>query len=603
MKNNKMLATIIASLLLLVATPQSSASPFSDHNLDSSSIASGEYLAIDLGEIDAGVEIDVSFSSSEDIDGLLMSEEQYNSWTSGGTDFTREGSAISQKHELYTFTVLETGHYWYVLDNSDQNPGGASSGTEATVATGGISLIENRVYGPEIKTRAMVSPNNMIAFDLGYVEAGLVLDLGVTCEDRFYDSIDVFVVSDTHKSDFESGSDSWNKHASKLDTCYDTWSFEVEQSDSWSVYVDNGPRGEAGEGSEPIQVDVRLGHRSLLPTEITSNTRMIESGEAWEVELGDVSTGDTLSFFLNLNGLFDELDILIMESDQADLFLSGQTATVLGHPSLIGVDFFDAWDYRFPKAGSFSLILDNSAEPQGGSDAGMAVQAEISIIETTILSNWVGWHQSRHYVEDGSFVSFDMGQLSEGQEFGYSVSGNSHGTGFLASMNPFDVLVFEDSEYQNYVSGLESMHIDNQSTLNEWFFLPVDVVVSEPGHYWIVIDAADGPSTDSADANGAWTFDFTITSDMEISSPQAEDGYYEMIATNLGSNAQGNSNDDSGTDSGTDSSSDSDTQEEEVADIGVAKETSETPGLGLVPTILAISLVAISGIGRDERDE
>ena len=70
MKNNKMLATIIASILLLVATPQSSASPFSDHNLDSSSIASGEYLAIDLGEIDAGVEIDVSFSSSEDIDGL-----------------------------------------------------------------------------------------------------------------------------------------------------------------------------------------------------------------------------------------------------------------------------------------------------------------------------------------------------------------------------------------------------------------------------------------------------------------------------------------------------------------------------------------------------
>ena len=163
--------------------------------------------------------------------------------------------------------------------------------------------------------------------------------------------------------------------------------------------------------------------------------------------------------------------------------------------------------------------------------------------------------------------------------------------------------MFEDSEYQNYVSGLESMHIDNQSTLNEWFILPVDVVVSEPGHYWIVIDAADGPSTDSAAANGAWTFDFTITSDMEISSPQAEDGYYEMIATNLGSNAQGNSNDDSGTDSGTDSSSDSDTQEEEVADIGVAKETSETPGLGLVPTILAISLVAISGIGRGKRDE
>ncbi len=144
MKNTKIFATMIVTLLLL-ATPQSSASPFSDHNLDSSSIASGEYLAIDLGEVAAGTEIDVSFISSEEIDGLLMSEAQYNSWTSGGTDFIRDGSAISQEIEFYTFTVLETGHYWYVLDNSDQNPGGASSGIEATVSTGGINLIENRV--------------------------------------------------------------------------------------------------------------------------------------------------------------------------------------------------------------------------------------------------------------------------------------------------------------------------------------------------------------------------------------------------------------------------------------------------------------------------
>ena len=287
MKNVKIFAAMIVTLLLF-ATPQSSASPFSDHDLDSSSIASGEYLAIDLGEIATGTEIDVSFFG-EEIDGLLMSDAQYNSWTSGGTDFIRDGSAISQEIELYTFTVLETGHYWYVLDNSDQNPGGASSGTEATVSTGGID-VSSRLL-PGVKTRAMVSPGSMVAYDLGFVPAGMVLELSVSCEDVIFDDIDVFVVSDSHKSDFESGSDSWNKHASMLDTCFESWNFEVEHSDSWSVYVDNGPRGEAGEGTESIQVDVSFWYRTLLPTEITSNTRMIESGEAWEVELGDISQG------------------------------------------------------------------------------------------------------------------------------------------------------------------------------------------------------------------------------------------------------------------------------------------------------------------------
>ena len=117
---------------------------------------------------------------------------------------------------------------------------------------------------------------------------------------------------------------------------------------------------------------------------------MIETGEAWRVDLGAVSSGDTLTFSLGLDGIFDKLDVLILDHDQADLFLSGESATVLGHPSLIDVDFFDSWDYRFPQSGSFSLILDNSAEPQGGSNVGSPVHAEILVIETTLVTNWVG---------------------------------------------------------------------------------------------------------------------------------------------------------------------------------------------------------------------
>ena len=587
--------------LLLLTSPIASGSPFSDHDLDSTTIESGEYLAIDLGVIDVGKEIDISFISSEEIDGLLMTDEQYNTWTSGGTDFIRDGSAISQSIEIYTFTVLEAGHYWYVLDNSDQNPGGASSDTHSTITTGGID-INSRLF-PGVKTREMVSPGTMASYDLGYVYVGMILDLSISCENIIFDSVDVFVVSESYKSDFESGSDSWNKHASKMDTCLELWSFEVESSDSWTIYVENGPRGEASEDSESLQIDVNLWSRALLPSEITSNTRMIESGEAWEVDLGDVSIGDTMTFMLSLDGLFDELDVLILESDQADIFLSGQTATVLGHPSLIDVDFFDSWHYRFPRAGSYSLILDNSAEPQGGSNSGTAIQAEISVIETTILSDWIGWYQSRHYVEDGSYVSFDLGQLEEDHEFSYIVSGNSHDSGMFASMNAFDVLVFADAEYQNYVNGEQSTHIADYSSLNEWIIHQTNVVVTTPGHYWIVIDAADGPSgVSSADANGAWTFDFIITSDIDISSPQAEDEHYEMIATNLGSNSE-SPDPEPEPQPEPEPEPNQDTNEDGLSDIGNAKETSTIPSLSALSTILAITLMALSGISRDKRYE
>ena len=598
--------------------------------MDSTVIESGGYHAVDLGNVSAGNHVDISFVSYVEIDGLLMTNDQYDSWVSGGSEYIRDGSAIGQTIEMYTYTITANDHYWYVLDNSNQNPGGTNSGTESTISTGGINTQAPLIDGS--KTRSMVNPGTMVSYDLGIVPEGMILDLSVTCEHLISDEVDIFVVSGSEKSDFESGGSVWNKHASYLGTCFETWSYEVEKTDSWTVYIENGPRGSANENSNPIQVDVNFWARLLLPVEITSNTRMIETGEAWRVDLGAVSSGDTLTFSLGLDGIFDKLDVLIMDHDQADLFLSGESATVLGHPSLIDVDFFDSWDYRFPQSGSFSLILDNSAEPQGGSNVGSPVHAEILVIETTLVTNWVGWYQSRHYVEDGEFVSFDLGQLEEGDEFSYVVSGQPHGSGF---MNRFDVLVFEDAGYQNYTSGADESPLANYSRLNEWFSSYLDANVAESAHYWVVIDAADGPAgTPSADSNGAWTFDFTITSENVISSPQMMDANYKMTATNLGSNSQSDpdddtgsetgsdpvsdpdddtgsdtgsdldddtgsdTDDDTGSDTGSDTDGDSTTEDEDLTDIGEAKETSETPGFGVIAAVFAISIVAIVRTGR-----
>lgn len=522
-------AVIVLSSLIILA-PSVEASPFSDHDLDSITIPSGDYHAVDLGTILAGKEISVTYFASAGIDGLLLTDTQYQSWRGGGTEITRAGSELDDTLAIYTYTVENDDHFWYVLDNSNQNSGGANSGLDSTISTGGINIGSPLTDG--IQTRIMLNPGESFSYDLGIVQVGKRIELSVICEDWVFKGVDTFVVSGTNSGAFSAGSDVWNRNASYLDTCFESWTYETELTDSWTIHIENGPRGEASQTTQALQIDINFWTRGTLPTEITWNTRMIETAESWRVDLGNRQSGDTLTFGLSLDGLLTRVDMLIMEESQADLFLSGQSATVLGHPSLINVDFVDMWDYRFPVGGRYSMIIDNTPEPQGGVNQGAPVHVEFQVIETTILSEWLGWYESRHFVEGGSFVSFDLGQLAAGDGFGYSVSGKSHGSGF---MNSFDVLVFTDTEYQSYVSGSGGSPIDSFSSLNKWIGAFDNFTVVDPDWYWIVIDAADGP-TGGADSNGNWTFDFMVTSDGSISSPQAENEHYEMAATNLGRN-------------------------------------------------------------------
>lgn len=524
-----MTAALVLSSLIILA-PSVKASPFSDHDLDSITIPSGDYHAVDLGTILAGKEISVTYFASAEIDGLLLTDSQYQSWIGGGTGITRAGSDLDGTLAMYTYTVENDDHFWYVLDNSNQNSGGANGGLESTISTGGINIGSSLTDG--IQTRIMLVPGGTFSYDLGNVQVGKRIELSVICDDWVFNEVDTFVVSGTNSGAFAAGSDVWNRNASYLDTCFQSWTYETELTDSWTIHIENGPRGEASQTTQALQIDINFWTRGALPTEITWNTRMIETAESWRVDLGNRQSGDTLTFGLSLDGLLTRVDMLIMEESQADLFLSGQSATVLGHPSLINVDFVDMWDYRFPVEGRYSMIIDNTPEPQGGVNQGAPVHVEFQVIETTILSEWLGWYESRHFVEGGSFVSFDLGQLAAGDGFGYSVSGKSHGSGF---MNSFDVLVFTDTEYQSYVSGSGGSPIDSFSSLNKWIGAFDNFTVVDPDWYWIVIDAADGP-TGGANSNGNWTFDFMITSDGSISSPQAENEHYEMTATNLGRN-------------------------------------------------------------------
>ena len=102
-----------------------------------------------------------------------------------------------------------------------------------------------------------------------------------------------------------------------------------------------------------------------LPTIIQSTTRMIENSDVWRVNLGNLDQNEILSFTLSItNDLLADIDVLIMESSEADKYVLGQQSTLLGHASLINTGSLDTWDYTFPDAGAYSLIIDNSESPE-----------------------------------------------------------------------------------------------------------------------------------------------------------------------------------------------------------------------------------------------
>ena len=67
--------------------------------------------------------------------------------------------------------------------------------------------------------------------------------------------------------------------------------------------------------------------------------------------------------------------------------------------------------------------------------------------------------------------------------------------------------------------------------MDTWISIFQNYTIESNDRYWVVIDAADGP-TNGAESNGAWSFDYTIKSSRnQIISPQAKDSNYQMTAT------------------------------------------------------------------------
>ena len=517
--------SVILLFSLMAFSPSVEAIFLFDHDLSGETITSDNTLDIELGLVNEGEMISISFFASDKVDVILLTDSQYNSWNN--QDYIVNGSEIDTNIVIYTWTAESTDNYWAIIDNSFRISGGADVGVDVTLSSGYIDISES-ILG-EYKSRLFIEPDSYYHYDFGVASQGEVLHMSINCKDWISNNLDIFLVKDENIEDFLNGRDFWDKNATILGSCLEIWDFELIESGSWHIFVENGPRGDAGADSEGILVDVFFFGYENFPTVIQSTTRMIESSDVWRVELGNLNAKEIVSFTLLINNEnFADLDVLIMASAEADKYLLGQQSTVLGHASLINTGSLDSWDYTFPDSGYYSLIIDNSKSPVGGASENKALQVKINVQAVTVLGDWLGWHQSRHYVVSGDFVSFDLGNLEPEDEIYYTVSGTSFGSGFL---NRFDMILMTDSQYNIYTSGGSPQIIDEASDMNTWTSIFQNYTIESSDRYWLIIDAADGPDT-GADSNEAWSFDFTIKSSRnQIISPQVKDSNYEMIVT------------------------------------------------------------------------
>lgn len=112
--------------------PSAAAFELYDHDLDGETITQGSSLDINLGQVNSGEMINILFSSSEDVDVVVLTESQYEDWN--GQNYIINGSEISTSIVIYTWTVESTDNYWVIIDNSNKINGGANSGEDVTIS-------------------------------------------------------------------------------------------------------------------------------------------------------------------------------------------------------------------------------------------------------------------------------------------------------------------------------------------------------------------------------------------------------------------------------------------------------------------------------------
>ena len=524
---------LMISLLPLGIIQNSTANP-GQNNI---SISSGSYQAINIGIIDLGDELEIDYSVDDNIDVLLMNSTQYSDWQNGDIMHIESGSDYDDDNDDYVYKIEQYDSYYVIFDNSNQ--AGYASATGGTV-TGSTTIIVSSPSGDLIKTRAWADVDSYSEIMIPAIDSEDILSINVDCDIGLTSTndLDFFLMDSIQTNTLQTNSWDWNLHASFEDTCSHSWEYETGKDSSWSFVIDNSDQGRTDGLNNGIMVDIEIDVRNLIPlVEISDTSRMIDSGDYYRIDTGYIPANGVIdidySFWSHGTAILtDDLDILVMESSEANKYENSNDATVLGHTTMLDAGS-QSWSYQFPNAGTYSIIFDNTDEPQGGAGDGSDVQVEIGITSLTIPSLfgniWTGWHQSIHYADEGDHMALDLGNLSAGDDIYYYIDGKNEG-GSIWSSKEFDILFMNKANYDLYVNGSSFSTISDGTKYKEDGLIPAiqNMTISSNSHYMLILDAADGPDSNSADENGDWIWEFIVLSDgSAITNLHAEDNHYE----------------------------------------------------------------------------
>ena len=531
MRRKSVLIVFIFVLTLISPLVSFSSSESSTYDVANGTVIdAGSELVVELGTIPAGWWIVVSHESDDDpIDITIMAKSDWESYTSS-TPLTN-GTELSTTFSIFRWQVEQSDDYVVIFDNSERFAGGANGLVAATLEKGygddGASARVTDYSSYDYENRLYIQPSEMFRYDFGQIGPGSHLTINLDLEDWFSGGVDAFLVEEANIDSFLNGDDVWNRNASFFQISYKNWHFEPDYLASWSVFIENGPRGESNQMVEAAVVDVHYDIDPMEGMDIIKTSRMVESGEVWHGELGLRGAGTVLDFLLDLEGYTSEIDILILNTTEAVRYLEGENVSVLGHASLINTDSWDTWSYTFPEQNTYSILLDNTDSPIGGGAETRPIHAEVKVDEATLSSSWLGWTKSRHYIDDNSYLTFDLGELFVGDELYYSVSGKHFGSGFMAG---FDVALMTDAEYSKMVAGETPAIIEGGSEIDTRFAFLSSYEIEADGDYVLVIEIGDLIPGGSSD-DGAWMMEFTVKSLGNVVLEQEMDENYWLSAT------------------------------------------------------------------------
>ena len=527
---------ILICFIMLVGTLPLALIGISSATEHTVSVSADGYEHFALGQINQGQELSIDYDLSGNVDVLLLNQEQFNQWSTGGTQHIESGSDYDDKKDDYIFTIDESNTYHLIFDNSQQAGEASSSGSTIT-GTATTSLLS-----PEpdrLRTRTWAGVGSSIDILAPEVEIGEIISISVHCDIGLTSGDDLdFLLRDSVQKNAPGAITDWNRHASFEDTCSYSWEYETNKESSWFLTVDNSDTARTDGLSNGVMVDVVIEVRSLIPLiEVVDTSRMIDSGDYYRVDIGYMPADGVayIDFSFWSHGtamLTDDLDVLVMESTEANLYESGNDATALGHTTILDATS-QSWSYQFAESGTYSVIFDNTDEPDGGAGDGSDIQVEIGVTSLTIPSLfgniWTGWHQSRHYTDEGGHLALDLGTLSSGEDVYYYIDGSNEG-GSIFSAKEFDIMFMTKVNYDLYVNGSSTFTaLQDGTNYKEGGIIPTieNISIVSNDHYMLVMDAADGPNSNAADENGDWIWEFIVLSDGgPIENLQSKDGRY-----------------------------------------------------------------------------